>query len=212
MSRLRVLFLATLCLTLVACSLFESGVTVTPHTPQLEPSPTPSPTRGLLPAADEQSATPPSVQGEVEIRIPYWVGTGDAPPADVPECVTAIPFELTADGPRTMIEGEDSIQCEFENPTEGGPITIYVVLEFDGILSGELLPPTPDQPSGWLDAYLLLDGTIVQFYTGYPPEAINPCPESSPCRTPTSDVIPLPFAYEEGSTVTTAWTFILHLR
>jgi hypothetical protein len=59
------------------------------------------------------------------------------------------------------------------NTSQGQPITYHVVFEFDGTLDGELLPPTADKPSGWLDAYLMLD---------------------------------------EGSTITTPWTFILHLR
>jgi hypothetical protein len=94
---------------------------------------------------------------------------------------------------------------------QGSPITFHVVLEYDGVLNGELLPATPKRPSGWLDAYLALDGAITQCYVGYPTGAPNPCPESNPCRTPSSDIILLPFGYEEGSEVTTPWVFILHL-
>lgn len=82
----------------------------------------------------------------------------------------------------------------------------------DGSFNGELLPPTRDYPNGWLDAYLTIDGTITQYYTDYPPEAYNPCPDSDPCRSPISEVIPLPFSYEEGSKITIPWRFILHLQ
>jgi hypothetical protein len=80
------------------------------------------------------------------------------------------------------------------------------------VLYGELLPPTSDHPSGWLDAYLTVDGAIMQYYSNYPPQAQNPCPEDEPCRVPAADVIPLPFGYEEGSTISEPWTFVLHLR
>jgi hypothetical protein len=188
--------------------------TATPTLVPPTPSATPTPTPALLPHGEEQTPTPPQPSGgEVEVRIPFDIFSGgEVPPAEVPECVNTIPFRIFRDGSRTMIEGEGQIDCHFVDTPQGGPITFHVILEFDGDLDGELLPATPDKPSGWLDAYLLVDGTIVQYYTGYPPQAVNPCPESDPCRTPASDVIPLPFAYEDGSTATTPWTFILHLR
>jgi hypothetical protein len=186
--------------------------TATPVPPT--PSATSTPTVALLPRADEQTPTPPEPSGgEVEIRIPFDVfSQGEPPSTDLPECVNTIPFSMVRDGSRTMIEGEGQIDCHFVDTPQGSPITYHVVLAFDGVLNGELLPATPSKPSGWLDAYLAVDGTIAQHYVGYPPQATNPCPESDPCRTPASEVMPLPFAYEEGSTVTTPWTFILHLR
>jgi hypothetical protein len=148
----------------------------------------------------------------VEIRIPFDIfSQGEQPQANLPDCINSIPFRLSRDGSRTMIEAEGEIDCHFVDTPQGQPITFHVILDFSGNLEGELLPATPDKPSGWLDAYLQVDGTIVQYYTGYPPQAVNPCPESDPCRAPASEVIPLPFDYEEGSTVTTPWTFILHL-
>ena len=188
--------------------------TTTPTLVPPTPAATPSPTVAFLPHLDEQTPTPPPpCWGEVEIRTPFDIfSQGEQPPAEMPECVNTIPFRIFRDGSRTMIEGEGQIDCHFVDTPQGGPITFHVILEFDGGLNGELLPATSDKPAGWLDAYLLVDGTIEQYYTGYPPQAVNPCPESAPCRTPTSDVIPLPFAYEDGSTVTTPWTFILHLR
>jgi hypothetical protein len=211
MLRLRVFFLTMLGLALVACSKSSPGPTPTPTAIHLEPSLTPTPTAALLLDAAEPSPTPPEpTGGEVEIRTPFAVFTGEAP-AGVPECVNTIPFSIARDGARTMIEGEGSVNCHFEQKPEGAPHTIHVILEYDAVLNGELLPATSDRPSGWLDAYLTLDGAIVQYYADYPPEATNPCPEGSPCRTPNSDVVPLPFAYEEGSTITVPWTFILHL-
>jgi hypothetical protein len=177
--------------------------------------PTATPTAVLLPGAVTQTPAPPEPSGgEVEIRIPFYIVAGDeAPPADIPECVNTIPFHMTGDGTRAMIEGEGRIDCHFVNTPQGQPTTYHVVFEFDGVLDGELLPPTADKPSGWLDAYLMLDGGIVQYWSNYPPEAPNPCPESNACPVPLeSELIPLPFAYEEGSTITTPWTFILHLR
>lgn len=184
--------------------------TLTPPTPAA----TATPTVALLPHVDEQTPTPPPPSGgEVEIRIPFDIySQGEAPPADLPECINTIAFRIASDGSRTMIEGEGPIDCHFVDTPQGSPITFHVILEYHGSLNGELLPATPDRPSGWLDAYLAVDGAIVQYYTGYPPEAVNPCPEGDPCRTSASDVLPLPFEYKDGSTVTTPWTFILHLQ
>jgi hypothetical protein len=207
-------------LLLTACGGAQAEPTTLPEspspTPKLVPSTpaaTPTPTTAVLPQADEQTPTPPPPSGgEVEIRIPFDIfSQGEQPPAEMPECLTTIPFRMFQDGSRTMLEGQGQIDCTFVDTPQGSPITYHVLLQFDAHLDGELLPKTPDRPSGWLDAYLLVDGAIVQYYTGYPPEAVNPCPEESPCRTPTSDTIPLPFAYEDGSTVTTPWTFVLHL-
>ena len=177
------------------------------------PTATPTPT-ALLSRADEPtpSPTPPELRGgHLEIRIPYAIVVGGGePPADVPECVCTIPFRMFRDGERIMIAGEGPIDCHFVST--GGPITIHVLLEFEGVLDGELLPATSDWPSGWLDAYLMVEGTISQYYLGYPPQATNPCPEGDPCRAPASQVISLPLACEEGGTVTTPWTFVLHLQ
>jgi len=206
---------------LTGCGGAHVEPTTPPEPPTTTPTPlpptataTPTPTAAVSLHSDEQTPTPPEPSGgEVEIRIPFDIfSEGEPPPADVPECVNTIPFRITRDGSRSMMEGEGQIDCHFVDTPQGVPITYNVILEFDGVLNGELLPATPDKPSGWVDAYLTVDGTIVQYYTDYPPEATNPCPESNPCRTPTSDVIPLPFDYQEGSRVTTPWVFILHLR
>ncbi len=146
----------------------------------------------------------------MEIRIPFHVVIeGEAPPADIPECEAVIPYNLISDGTRTMIEGEGDILCHFAD--EAVPLIFHVLLEFEALLIGELLPPSPSKTTGWLDAYLNIDGAITQYWVGYPSEAVNPCPENSPCRTPTKDVIPLPFDYAEGSTIETPWIFVLHL-
>jgi hypothetical protein len=188
-------------------------LTSTPSMVQSEPSSTltPTPTVASVLGGATETPTPPQPSGgEVEVRIPYYIVMGNEAPTDIPECVNSIPFSMTRDGTRVMIEGEGRIDCHFEST--GTPITFHVLFEFDASLNGELMPPTPEKPSGWLDAYLAIEGSIAQYYTNYPPEATNPCPESDRCRTPISDVIPLPFSYEEGSTITTPWTFILHLR
>lgn len=174
---------------------------------------TAEPTRTPLAAAVAPTPTPAETRGgEVEVRIPYYIAAGgEAPPPDIPECVSRIPFVMTTAETRTMVEGEGVIDCHFVNTPSGQPITFHVMLQFDATLDGELLPPTPSQPSGFLDSYLTLDGAIVQYYTGYPAQAPNPCPEDQPCRTPSNEVIPLPFAYKEGSAINTPWTFILHV-
>jgi hypothetical protein len=216
----QILGLTLVLLLVTACGGAQAEPTTTPEPLRATATPapptppaTPTPTTALLPQADEQTPTPPEPSGgEVEIRIPFDIfSQGEQPPAEIPECVTTIPFRTFKDGSRTMIEGQGQIDCTFVDTPQGSPITYHVILQIDAHLDGELLGATPDRPSGWLDAYLLVDGAIVQYYTGYPPEAVNPCPEGNPCRTPASDTIPLPFAYEDGSTVSTPWTFILHL-
>jgi hypothetical protein len=180
-----------------------------PSPPAPSPTPTPTPTPSQLLGPVTQTPTPlVPTGGYIEVRTPNTINMQT-------ECVSIIPFRLVQEGTRTMSRGEGRIDCFFEGKPLGGedaPIVYHVTLEFDAVLDGELLPATPDRPHGWLDAYLTLDGAIIQYWTGYPSQASNPCPQSSPCRIPTSDVIPLPFAFEEGSTITTPWTFILHLE
>jgi hypothetical protein len=213
------LILMLVVLLLAGCGGSHIDPTATPVPPTTAPTPipptsTPTPTATLLLRANEQTPTPPEPsKGEVEIRIPFDIyGEGERLSTDVPECVNTIPFRIIRDGARIMIEGEGQIDCHFVDTPQGSPIIFHVVLEFDGALNGELLPATSDKPSGWLDAYLALDGAITQYYAGYPAEATNPCPESNPCRITSSDVIPMPLAYQDGSTVTTPWIFILRLR
>jgi hypothetical protein len=204
---------------LTGCGGSQVEPAATPAPPTTAPTPipttsTPTPTATLLLRANEQTPTPPGPSaGEVEIRIPFDIyGEGERLSADVPKCVNTIPFRMIRDGARTMIEGGGRIDCHFVDTPQGAPIVFHVVLKFDGALNGELLPATSDKPSGWLDAYLALDGAVTQYYVGYPAGAPNPCPESNPCRIPSADVIPIPLAYKEGSTVATPWIFILHLR
>lgn len=215
----RMLFLSLLVFLVAGCGTAQPQPTFTPVPPTVTPAPTaptptPTPTEALILRPDEQTPTPSGCSGgELEIRIPFSIlGEGEAVSTDVPDCVTTISFRLLNDGSRTMIEGEGPIDCHFVDTPQGAPITFHVLVAFQGTLTGEVLPATPTRPSGWLDAFLNLDGTITQYYIGYPDEATNPCPESSPCRTSAADVMPLVMDWEDGSTVTTPWTFILHLR
>jgi hypothetical protein len=189
------------------------------HLPQYHSFPTCPPARTFSNAHTYDSRPFPSEvpghpeQGgeELEIHIPFDIySQGELPSTDVAECINKIPFSIIKDESRTLIEGQGQIDCDFVDTPQGAPITYQVVLAFDGMLNGELLPATPDKPSGWVDAYLMVNGAITQVYIDYPQEATNPCPESNPCRTTISANIPLLFTYEEGNTITTPWIFILH--
>jgi hypothetical protein len=204
----RYILLALLSLVLTGCQPTVSGPTNPPpeQQPQLLDTSKPTATNTPVWIAKTPAMSAPD-QGEVEVRIINTInGQG--------ECNNLIPFRIYEQGERIMLEGDGRIDCTFEGKPLGGedsPIVYHVSLEFEAILEGERLPATPSRPSGWLDAFLLLDGTIVQYYTGYPPEAVNPCPLESPCETTTKDNIPLPFEFKEGSTIETPHTFILHL-
>jgi hypothetical protein len=212
MLRLRVLILVILSLELVACKTTSPNTAPSPPALQPEPFPTPTPTKAVLLPSEVPSRSEQS-RGEVEIQVPFDIySQGELPSTNIAKCINAIPFSIIKDESRTLIEGQGQIVCDFVDTPQGVPITYHVELAFDGMLNGELLPTTPTYPKGWLDSYLKLDGTITQYYTGYPKEATNPCPESEPCRTTISETIPLPFAYEEGSTITTPWIYILHLQ
>jgi hypothetical protein len=87
------------------------------------------------------------------------------------ECIREIPFRLVKEDSRTMSQGEGRIDYTFEGKPPGGedqPIVYHVILEMDAEFDGELLPATPDRTNGWPDAYLSVDGSVVQYYTGYP--------------------------------------------
>lgn len=209
--RLLVLILGSVCLGLVACK--NNSPITTPSPPVVQPKPllTPTPTRALI-FPGEEPDQPESSEGAVVIHIPFVIySQGEQSSTDVPECVNSIPFQIIKDESRILIEGQEPIDCHFVDTPQDTPITYHVVLGYDGTLNGELLPATPDKPSGWLDAFLLVDGVISQYYTNYPQEATNPCPEENPCMTKISEAIPLPFTYEEGSEITTPWTFLLHI-
>lgn len=159
-----------------------------------------------------EGISPPIENGELEIRIPFDIyNPAVETPGNPAECITTLPFTWKDQQGRTMVEGQELIQCEFTDNPKDTPITYHVLLAFDAIFSGELLPATPEYPHGWLDSYLNLLGTVTQYYEGYPPEATNPCPQSDPCQTPAAEVIPLPFPFQDGSQISTPWTFILHL-
>jgi hypothetical protein len=210
--QLRLLILGILSLDLVACGTASTISAPTTIALQPETLPTATPTIFILMQSEEPDIPEPG-GGEVEIHIPFDIySQSEMPSADIPECVNTIPFRIIKDELKSLIEGQGPIACEFVDTPEGAPITFHVVLELNGVLNGEVLPATPDKPSGWLDGHLALDGEIIQFYTDYPPEATNPCPEDNPCRITTFETIPLPFDKEEGSTITIPWTFILHLQ
>jgi hypothetical protein len=201
-------WLALISLVLAACQSNSQGQTnPSPELqPQLPPTATPTPANPPVGISATPTILEPD-EGEVEVRIINTInGQG--------ECTNHIPFQIYKQGERIMLEGEGRIDCTFEGKPLGGedsPIVYHVSLVFDASLDGERLPATPIQPTGWLDAHLFLDGAIVQYYTDYPPEAVNPCPPESPCETPNMDTIPLPFEYKEGSTINTPHTFVLHL-
>lgn len=148
---------------------------------------------------------------ELEVRIPFALMAEGQAQGDMPDCSVHIPFAVKKEDGRTLIEGEKKFSCSFDSTPRGQPISFHIRLEMEGILNGEILPPTVDKPAGLLDAFLNVEGTISQHYTGYPPQATNPCPASSPCRTEAKQLFPLPMEYREGSRITKPWTFILHL-
>jgi hypothetical protein len=229
MSQLKIIPVFLLLLTLAACKSSDSVPTsgsLDDQSPQQEVTtaypppdqemaeilpPTNTPTPAALVEVTEEN-THPLGNSELEIRIPFDIYNPDLETAgDLAECITILPFTLEDQQGRTMVEGQELIQCEFIDTPQDTPIIYHILLAFDASLSGELLPATPEYPHGWLDAFLNIDGTISQYYEGYPPEATNPCPQTEPCRTPASEVIPLPFPYQDGSVITTPWTFVLHL-
>jgi hypothetical protein len=186
----------------------------TPTSTAIQPvsKPTPTPTMMVIFPSEAPETTAPN-QAEIEIRIPYSIfSQGERSSTDVLECKNTISFNIIEGEDRTLIEGKGPIECEFKFNPQGVPFTYHIELSYDGSLNGEMLPVSIDKPSGWLDAYLTVDGVLTQYYTDYPAEATNPCPESNPCSTPIFDTIPLPFDYEDGNTITTPWTFTLRLQ
>jgi len=231
MTQLKLFTFIFLGLTLAGCGLSDSTLTPTSleiQSPQQELTPTsPQPDQDLevniqatmtstpKPLIEPSEEIPPPVKGgEIEIRIPFDIynPSAEASGNSTSECVNTLPFKIGKQDERVLVEGEGRIECEFIDTPKDQPITYHISLGLDASFDGEQLSPTTDYPKGWLDAYLTIDGTITQFYTDYPPEAPNPCPESDPCQSPSSEVIPLPFHYEEGSEVTVPWHFILHLQ
>lgn len=204
--------LILICLMLFACN--GNPTTATLTSPIQEPALvlTPTPTIAVV-FPTQEPASLEQEKGEIEVRIPYNIFTpGETTPSEDVECVVYIPFRFVNVEMRTMIEGQAPIDCHFEDTPQGSPITFNVILEYECTVNGELLPATYEYPKGWLDTHMWIDGTIIQYYANYPDEATNPCPETDPCRTPITDNIPLPFAFEEGNTITTPWIFILHLQ
>lgn len=177
----------------------------------IQPTPTPNPAP-IIRSSKEAPLTTDG--GEIEIRIPFDIynPSAETPDNPAPECLHTLPFTINSQNDRLLVSGEGRIQCEFIDTPVDQPITYHIILDLDGSFDGELLPSTPDYPKGFLDAFLNIGGTITQFYSGYPPEATNPCPESDPCQSPAVEVIPLPFHYEDGSQITVPWIFTLHLR
>ena len=222
MTRAQAIVLSLLCLVLVACGASDheqrpAGTAVLqPTSTAVSPSTagdaaTATPTRELILSADARTPTPgKATSGTLEVRVPYAIFS-TTPPEDMDECVNLVPFGVVKEGERTLIEGQGRIDCHFVSEPDV-PITFHVLLAMDATLSGELLAATASYPSGFLDAYVTLDGTSTQYYEGYPPEAQNPCPEADPCVSPGGEVMPAPLDYSEGSTVEGPWTFVLHLR
>lgn len=212
MKKSGVVILLIFCLLISAC---DQGTKVETDTPfQQKPAETATPTNPqILPRPDEPTDTPSApTTGEIELRIPFDIySPSEVSSSSLPECVQYLPFRILSDGDRKLIEGKGRLECSFVDTPKGSPITYHVILTYDAIFNGELLPASPNKPSGWLDSFLTIDGEVAQFYVGYPPEAANPCPEENPCRTPVSEVIPLPFDYRDESSISTPWTFILHL-
>lgn len=216
MARYHLIILVLLSLLVVACGSSSPPVTSTlpasQTSPALSSTSTPTPTVAVV-FSTEEPITPEPIGGEIEIIIPFDIYSQyEAPSGDIPQCVSTIPFRFYNDGLLTMIEGKGPILCVFDDTPEGTPITFHITFDLQAELSGELLPASIEKPSGWLDAFLSLDGYFEQIHEGYPDDSINPCPATSPCQITAFEVIPLPFDYEEGSTITTPWTFILHLR
>jgi hypothetical protein len=134
-----------------------------------------------------------------------------AEPGEGNECVYELPFQITAGVEREMAYGSVDILCHWTNPHDSLEYTIHVIVESEVSFDGEIFPASESFPEGWIDGYLNVDGNMIQYYQGVPPENPDLCPETSPCTVPGSRVFNLPFPLKEGSIIEENWIFILHL-
>jgi len=204
-------------------SLDEPSPTATPTPTATSPAtsvprPTATPTPVLIGGASATPKAPLPGDGWLEIRI--------VDPIDLdPICPAEIPFTVTKDGDRYMVDGGGPIDCEFINPQ---PLigTHHHIYDLDTTLVGEVRTDIPDEPSGALHADLFLSGALTQIYTDIPPKVTQLCTEDHPCDVPPQSApLMLVMPYVEGATLyltkegmvadlggaVPAWTIILHL-
>jgi hypothetical protein len=211
MSRIRWILPILVVPLLVSCS--SSSPILAGQTPGKMPeSATPTPTAGPPLVGEITEAWEPPGGGTLEILIPFDIFSQGESPSGILTCSNSLPFRIAQEDERLMVQGQGRIDCHFEDTPQNSAISFHVVIAYDAVFSGELLPATISRLNPWLDSYLTLDGYLVQYYIGYPTEASNPCPQANPCPIPMADTIPLPFTFEDGATITTPWTFTLHLH
>ncbi len=124
---------------------------------------TPTPTPVFIAGA---SATP-----EAQLPGDGWLEIRIVDPIDLdPICPAEIPFTVTKDGDRYMVDGGGPIDCEFINPQ---PLigTHHHIYDLDTTLMGEVRIDIPDEPSAARCTQTCSwSGALTQIYTDIPPK------------------------------------------
>lgn len=118
------------------------------------------------------------------------------------ECIVNYPFKARVEDGRLLLESDPNIEvnCNFVGTFYGdtGSLDIHLSYLLDTKIEAEVLGYfSSTSPS--IHAFYYYDGEMRVFYSGFPPEAINPWPENDPMTIPLMDMANLVFPFEDGA-------------
>jgi hypothetical protein len=235
----QILIVVSICvpLSLLACGPSTLVTLVPTFTPTLTPTPiveeplvitvTPTPTPapgGLSPSTLVPTDWSPR-DGEIELHLKNFLD-----PASGEECVSLFPFTVVEGVEPATIEGEGRIDCHFQATYCGEAcVTMHMIQEYDVTVEGEVVPGAGSGGAASLHVVLTLDGSVKEYFSDYPPEAIMVFTEDHPFVIEGKGPLPLDFDYVDGATAVITrespvpeggeapsapveWIFILRLR
>jgi hypothetical protein len=195
-----IMAVASVILVLLACSQTEPGTVNTPTVtntapPLVEPVPTATPTPVPVVPPDEPGITPeppPPGSGEIELRIPDFIGGGE-------DCVGIFPFTVVENAGVRTITGDGAMYCHFQASGEAG--TFHVVLDHTATLAGEIVSGAGSGEGDLLKVIFTFEGSFSAYMTDYPEDVIVPNTEDNPFVINDSGPLALDFDYVDGATV-----------
>jgi len=133
-------------------------------------------------------------------------------------CTADFPFSLNWKAETAVIAGLGEINCPLTTQQCGEAcITYHIEYLYEGDLSGNVnLAVDPGQ----LQAELILDGSLTQYWTDIPPDSLVAFTEEHPMVLETADILTLVFDFEDGAVFkientnvagAPPWVFTLHL-
>lgn len=176
-----------------------STFTPTPTEKNIAPEPiTPTPTLGspVSPGSNSTVTPPRPSSGKLEMRTPDLLNPANE------DCVNYFPFTVNDETDPPTITGEGRIDCHFQSVTQA--CILHAVMDYTVVVQGEI--KLGENGEERLLVELTLDGSLSNYMSDYPPDAVVLFTEANPFVWKEKGPMSLNFEFVDGAKTTVIQT------